>query len=178
MGGAESPRAPGCDLIASSQGGVRAPHHRPAVRGRAVPPARVRRRLTGGGSGPQPGMSVACHHPFSPSITTELKISATQMKGFDYGEVMRDFRKPSPSLDAVVGRTRDSKGRRGSHTSWVFTGSCGPVLRMIQATVRLGHHLRSQLPERSSTDPGGTDDHGRVAGASLRGACPLACEGS
>lgn len=35
------------------------------------------------------------------SVITELKVSATQKEGLDYGEVVRDFRKLSAILDAV-----------------------------------------------------------------------------
>ena len=35
------------------------------------------------------------------SVITELKVSATQKEGLDYGEVIRDFRKLSVILDAA-----------------------------------------------------------------------------
>jgi hypothetical protein len=35
------------------------------------------------------------------SVITELKVSATQIEGLDYGEVLRDFRKLSAILDAA-----------------------------------------------------------------------------
>jgi hypothetical protein len=41
------------------------------------------------------------------SVITELKVSATQMEGLDYGEVLRDFRKLSAILDAAQAQYPD-----------------------------------------------------------------------
>lgn len=41
------------------------------------------------------------------SVITELKVSATQMEGLDYGEVLRDFRKLSAILDAAEAQYPD-----------------------------------------------------------------------
>ena len=40
-------------------------------------------------------------------VITELKVSATQMEGLDYGEVLRDFRKLSAILDAAEAQYPD-----------------------------------------------------------------------
>jgi hypothetical protein len=51
------------------------------------------------GGGPNPRSGLARLKDFS--VITELKVSATQMEGLDYGEVLRDFRKLSYILDAA-----------------------------------------------------------------------------
>jgi hypothetical protein len=55
------------------------------------------RMLPGGGPNPRSGL--ARLRDFS--VITELKVSATQMEGLDYGEVLQDFRKLSYILDAA-----------------------------------------------------------------------------
>jgi hypothetical protein len=54
---------------------------------------------------PNPRSGLALLRDFS--VITELKVSATQIEGLDYGEVLRDFRKLSAILDAAEAQYPD-----------------------------------------------------------------------
>ena len=58
------------------------------------------------------------------SVITELKVSATQMDGLDYGEVVRDFRKLSAILDAAEAAHPD-RALPAAYVG-VFANAAGP----------------------------------------------------
>lgn len=65
--------------------------------------ALAQKKLPGGTPNPRSGLARLADF----SVITELKVSATQMEGLDYGEVLRDFRKLSAILDAAEAQYPD-----------------------------------------------------------------------
>jgi len=65
--------------------------------------ALARKNLPDGTQNPRSGLARLADF----SVITELKVSATQIEGLDYGEVLRDFRKLSAILDAAEAQYPD-----------------------------------------------------------------------